>query len=205
MDAPAVRGGERLKRLRRSAEWRLGGVLYAASRRLTITWWGLVVVRGALPAAFAIAMGVLVSAVQHGDPLAAPLTAIGVTFIALQALGPVHDALSANLGAIASSWLHDRLLYSCVDPPGLAHLEQPDLADELASARDFDMGLTGPNMTVSMPNIGGGFAMFAGGVAQALLLFGYRWWAPVLIGGAWGSTHHFLKSGAIWRARHSDE
>ena len=44
------------------------------------------------------------------------------------------------------------------------------------------MGLTGPNMTVSMPNIGGGFAMFAGGVAQALLLFGYRWWAPLLVG-----------------------
>jgi ABC-type multidrug transport system fused ATPase/permease subunit len=150
-------------------------------------------------------MGVLVAAVQHDDSLAAPLTAIGATFIALQALGPVHDALSANLGAVASSWLHDRLLHSCVGPPGLAHLEQPDLADDLASARDFDMGLTGPNMTVSMPNIGGGFAMFAGGVAQALLLFGYRWWAPLLIGGAWGSTHHLLKSGAIWRARQSEE
>jgi ABC-type transport system involved in cytochrome bd biosynthesis fused ATPase/permease subunit len=194
-----------LKRLRRSAEWRLGSALYAASPRLTVTWWFLVILRGLLPAAFAIAMGVLVGAVERGDSLGLPLAAIGVTFIALQALGPVHDALSANLGAVGSSWLHDRLLHACVGPPGLAHLEQPDLADELATARDFDMGLTGPNMTVSMPNIGGGLAMFAGGVAQALLLFGYRWWAPLLIGGAWGSTHHFLKSGAIWRARHSDE
>jgi ABC-type multidrug transport system fused ATPase/permease subunit len=194
-----------VNRLRRSAEWRLGGVLYAASPRLTVAWWALVVLRGALPAVFAVAMGVLVSSVEHGDPLTAPLAAIGVTFIAMQALGPIHDALSANLGAIASSWLHDRLLHACVAPPGLAHLEQPELADELASARDFDMGLTGPNMTVSMPNIGGGFAMFAGGVTQALLLFGYTWWAPLLIGGAWGSTHHLLKSGAIWRARQSDE
>ncbi len=194
-----------MKRLRGSAEWRLGGALYAASRRLTITWWLLVIVRGLLPAAFAIAMGVLVSAVERGDSLVLPLTAIGVTFIALQSLGPVHDAVSANLGAVGSSWLHDRLLHACVGPPGLAHLEQPDLADELASARDFDMGLTGPNMTVSMPNIGGGIAMFAGGVAQALLLFGYRWWAPLLVGGAWASTHHFLKSGAIWRARASEE
>jgi ATP-binding cassette, subfamily B, bacterial len=194
-----------LKRLRRSAEWRLGGALYAASPRLTIAWWVLVVVRGLLPAVFAVTMGVLVSAVEHGDSLAIPLTVIGVTFIAMQSLGPVHDALSANLGAVGSSWLHDRLLHSCVGPPGLAHLEQPDLADELATARDFDMGLTGPNMTVSMPNIGGGFAMFAGGVAQALLLFGYRWWAPLLVGGAWASTHHFLKSGAIWRQRQSGE
>jgi ABC-type transport system involved in cytochrome bd biosynthesis fused ATPase/permease subunit len=194
-----------LKRLRESAEWRLGGALYAANPRLTIAWWVLVVVRGLLPAAFVITMGVLVTAVEHGDSLAVPLAVIGVTFIAMQSLGPVHDALSANLGAVGSSWLHDRLLHSCLGPPGLAHLEEPALADELATARDFDVGLSGPNMTVSMPNIGGGFAMFAGGVAQALLLFGYRWWAPLLVGGAWASTHHFLKSGAIWRERQSDE
>ncbi|HEY2813110.1 MAG TPA: ABC transporter ATP-binding protein [Acidimicrobiales bacterium] len=194
-----------MKRLRRSAEWRLGGVLYAASPRLTVGWWALVVLRGLLPAAFAVAMGVTVSAVEHGDALVVPLTAIGIVFVAMQALGPVHDALGANLGAVASSWLHDRLLDSCLSPPGLAHLEQPDLADELAGAREFDLGLTGPNMAVSMPNIGGGFAMFAGGVAQALLLFGYHWWAPLLVGGAWGSTHHLLKSGAIWRERQSDD
>src|SRR6476620_4627830 len=111
-DDARARGGPRLKRLRRSAEWRLGGALYAASPGLTIAWWVLDVVRGLLPAAFAVALGVLVAAVQHGDSLAAPLTAIGVTFIALQALGPVHDALSANLGAVGSSWLHDRLLHA---------------------------------------------------------------------------------------------
>ena len=191
--------------MRASAEWQLGSVLRAASPHLSIAWWVLVAVRGALPAVFAIAMGVLVTAVQHGHALGAPLALVGMTFVAMQALGPVHDALSANLGALASSWLHDRLLDACVRPPGLAHLERPDLADELAVARDFDLGLSGPNMTVSMPNIGGGFALLAGGAAQALLLFGYRWWAPLLVGGAWLTTHHFLKSGAIWRQRQSPE
>ena len=151
-------------------------------------------------------MGVVVGAVQHGHSLAAPLTLMGVTFVALQALGPVHDALSANLGAVgvvvaarSSAALVRRVRQGS---PTSSALIWPTSSP---TARDFDMGLAGPNMTVSMPNIGGGFAMFAGGVAQALLLFGYRWWAPLLIGGAWGSTHHFLKSGAIWRARHSDD
>ena len=27
----------------------------------------------------------------------------------------------------------------------------------------------------------------------------------MLVGGAWASTHHFLKSGAIWRERQSEE
>ena len=37
-------------------------------------WWVLLVVRGALPAVFAIAMGWVVGAVQHGSALAGPLT-----------------------------------------------------------------------------------------------------------------------------------
>jgi ATP-binding cassette subfamily B protein len=194
-----------VRRLRRSAEWQLFGAFFAARPRLAVAWWALVVLRGLLPAAFVVAMGGLVSAVQHGDSLALPLTLVGVVFIALQALGPVHDAVSSNLGAQTSAWLHDQLMYACVRPPGLGHLERADLADDLSSAREFDMGISGPGLVASMPNIGGGFASFAGGVAQVLLLFGYRWWAPLLLGLAWGSTHHFLKTAAIWRGRTTDE
>ncbi len=54
------RGGERLKRLRRSAEWRLGrGAVRRESCDSRSHGGSLVVVRGLLPAAFAIAMGVL--------------------------------------------------------------------------------------------------------------------------------------------------
>ena len=191
--------------MRASAEWRFFGALWCASPRATALWWGLIVLRGALPAAFALAMGALVTAVNDGDPLAGGLLAVGLVFIAMQALVPVHDAVSDNLGAVTSNWLHDRLHEACDGPDGLAHLDDPALADRLASARDFDMGLAGPNITVCMPNIGAGFATMAGGLAQALLLAGYRWWAPLLVGGAWASTHHFLKGGAIWRLRTSDE
>jgi ATP-binding cassette, subfamily B, bacterial len=194
-----------VRRFRQSAEWRLFRAFFSASPRLAIVWWSLVVLRGMLPAAFVVAMGVLVSAVQHGHSLALPLTLIGVVFIALQALGPVHDAVSSNLGAQLSAWLHDQLMHACVGPPGLGHLERSDLADDLSAAREFDLGISGPGLIVSMPNIGGGFASFAGGIAQAVLLFGYRWWAPLLLGGAWLSTHHFLKSASIWHARTTDE
>jgi ATP-binding cassette, subfamily B, bacterial len=194
-----------ISRMRSAPVWQFFGVLARADRRLAIAWWALVALRSALPALFVVAMGVTVSAVQHHDSLALPLTAIGVTFIAMQAVGPVHDALSSNLGAKVSVYLHDRLMLACVGPPGLGHLENPELADELSSAREFDLGLTGPGIIVSMPNIGGGFAQFGGGVAQVLLLFAYRWWAPLLLVAAWGSTHHFLKAAAIWHARHSDD
>ena len=194
-----------MRRLRQSAEWRFFGVMFEASAGLTVAWWALVVLRGALPAAFAVAMGVLVGSVHDGDPLGVPLTAMGVTFVLMQAIGPLHEALSTNLGAQVTAWLNDRLLRACSGPEGLAHLEQPSLADELGSAREFEFGMAGPNITVSMPNIGSGFASFAGGLASALLLLRYRWWAPILVGGSWLATHKLLAAGAIWRARHDPD
>jgi ATP-binding cassette subfamily B protein len=184
---------------------RFFGALWRAAPGATACWWSLIVLRSALPAAFAVAMGVVVSAVGDGEPLGPGLATIGVVFIAMQVSGPLHDALSYNLGATVSSWLHDRLLAACNGGHGLAHLESSELADELSTARDFDLGLTGPNITISMPAIGGGFAALGGGAASTLLLVGYRWWAPLVVGGAWLSTHHFLKAGAIWHARTDDD
>src|SRR5437763_2834228 len=84
-------------RLRRSAEWRFLGVLGRAGRGLTAAWWGLVVVRALLPAAFAIAMGALVGAVQGGRSIEGPLAAAGLVFVALNAAGPGHEAIGASL------------------------------------------------------------------------------------------------------------
>src|SRR2546425_8115599 len=62
-----------IERLRARNEWKFAGVLLQADRALAVAWWTLLVLRGLLPALFAIAMGGLVGAVQRGDALAAPL------------------------------------------------------------------------------------------------------------------------------------
>src|SRR5262249_14818143 len=118
-----------------NAERQLFAVLYRAAPGLAVSWWTLVVLRGLLPPAFAITMGVLVGAVQSGASLAAPLATAGVLFLLLQTAGPFHDALSSNLGERTTAWLHERLLDACVTPQGLAHFENPELADRLAAAR----------------------------------------------------------------------
>lgn len=186
--------------MRRSAEWRFLGVLSRAAGSLAAAWWILVVVQGLLPAAFTLAMGVLVIAVEDGRSLGVPLAAVGFIFVALNALGPLHETLGADLGARASSWLHDRMLDACVAPPGLAHLERKDLADELAVARDFDLGVTAPPLETSIAHIGPGFAEIVAGVAQALVLCAYRWWAGLVVGGAWVATHVLLRDSSVWRA-----
>jgi hypothetical protein len=58
-------------------------------------------------------------------------------FVALQVLTPVHTAVSANLGDRLSAWLNDELTQACVAPPGIGHLEDPDLANDLTMALGY--------------------------------------------------------------------
>src|SRR5438067_1783477 len=150
-------------------------------------------------------MGVLVVAVQRGNPLAGPLAVVGVVFVLLQVLSPIHQAVSANLGDRTAAWLYDRLTEACVRPPGMAHLEDAKLASDLTVARDFDLGMTGPPLTISMDFIAGGMAEMVGGIACALILLRYAWWAPILLAGAWAATHWLLRESAVWRDRNTEE
>ncbi|HXE14121.1 MAG TPA: ABC transporter ATP-binding protein [Bryobacteraceae bacterium] len=186
-------------------EWKFFSVLPKASPGLAAAWWAALLMRGALPAAFAVAMGMLVGAVKAGQPLAAPLALVGAIFILLQVLSPVHQVIGNNLGDRTAAWLYDRLTEACVRPPGIGHLEDPALITDLTVARDFDLGMTGPPLSISMDFIANGMVEMAGGIASALILFAYAWWAPVVLAGGWLATHWWLRESAVWRDRNTEE
>lgn len=194
-----------LSRLRGRQEWQFFKVLARADRRLATAWWMVLVLRGVLPAGFAIAMGVLVGAVQDGTALGGPLVAVGAVFVLLQVLSPIHLALGYNLGDRTAAWLYDLLTDACVEPPGMGHLEDPELSADLTVAREFDLGMTGPPLSISMDFIAGGLVEMVAGVSSALVLFAFRWWAPPVLAGAWLATHWLLKESAVWRDRNTDE
>ena len=194
-----------MRKLTERKEWKFFAVLPKADRPLAIAWWILLILRGVLPAVFAIAMGVLVAAVQSGAGLGGALTLIGVVFILLQVLAPIHQVTSANLGDRTAAWLYDRLTEACVRPPGMGHLEDPTLTNDLAVARDFDLGMTGPPLNISMDFIASGMVEMIGGVACAIVLAAYAWWAPIVLAGAWLATHWLLRESAIWHDRNTEE
>jgi ATP-binding cassette subfamily B protein len=194
-----------LRRLTERKEWKFFGVLPKAAPGLALAWWVTLLLRGILPAAFAIAMGVLVGAVQRGDSLAGPLALVGTLFVLLQVLSPIHQALSTNLGDRTAAWLYDRLTEACVRPPGMGHLEDPTLTSDLTVARDFDLGMTGPPLSISMDFIASGMVEMVGGLASAVILARYAWWAPIVLAGAWLATHWLLRESAIWRDRNTEE
>jgi ATP-binding cassette subfamily B protein len=194
-----------LQRLTARKEWKFFAVLPKADPGLAAVWWACLLLRGILPAGFAIAMGVLVGAVQHGNPLAGPLAFVGVIFVLLQVLSPIHQAVSANLGDRTAAWLYDRLTEACVRPPGMGHLEDPTLTGDLTVARDFDLGMTGPPLSISMDFIASGMVEMIGGVASAVILARYAWWTAIVLAGAWLATHWILSDSAIWHDRNTDE
>ncbi len=194
-----------LRRTRTRQEAQLAAALSRADRPMAVGWWSLLAVRGLLPAGFSIATGVLVAAIEHRGSLAVPLTVAGVLFILMQVLGPLHTALSTDLGDRTSAWLYDELTQACVAVPGIGHLEDPELAADLQVARDFDRGMTGPPLSISMDFIAGGLVDMVAGLAQACVLFGFAWWAPPVLAGAWLGTHWLLRESAVWKDRNTEE
>ena len=194
-----------MRRLRDRQELALFAALHKAAPGLSTAWWALLALRGALPAIFAIATGAVVGAVDSGEPLAGPLAFVGLTFVVLQVLPPLHQAVSTNLGSKSSSWLNDQLMVACVSPPGMGHLERPSLTNDLTMARDFDLGITGPPFSIAMGFIASGLVEMVAGLAAAVVLFGFSWWAPPLLVLAWGSTHWLLRESGVWRDRQTEE
>jgi ABC-type transport system involved in cytochrome bd biosynthesis fused ATPase/permease subunit len=194
-----------IERLRATNEWKLVGVLPRADPALATAWWALLIARGLLPAAFAVAMGLLVGAVDRGSDLGPPLAITGVVFLLLQVLVPIHHAAGTNLGSRLSAWLYDQLTTACVQPPGVGHLEDPKLTTDLSMARDFDMGITGPPMSISMDFIASELVAMVAGLASASVLFAYAWWAPLVLGGGWLATHQLLEESGVWKDRETEE
>jgi len=194
-----------LEGLRARKEWKFFAVLPKADRTLAVVWWVVLVLRGVLPAIFAIAIGVLVAEVQRGDRLADGLALVGIVFVLLQVLTPIHQVAGANLGDRTAAWLYDRLTEACVRPPGMGHLEDPKLTNDLTVARDFDLGRTGPPLFIAMDFIASGLVDLLGGLASAVVLAAYAWWAPLVLGGAWLATHWLLRESSIWRDRNTEE
>jgi ABC-type multidrug transport system fused ATPase/permease subunit len=87
----------------------------------------------------------------------------------------------------------------------MGHLEDSRLMSDLTMGRDFDLGISGPPLSISMDFIASGLVELVCGLASAVVLAAYSWWAPLLLAGAWLGTHWLLRESAVWKDRITDE
>ncbi len=151
-------------------------------------------------------MGVLVGAVQAGGPSSFRSSSPAWCSSLLQVLAPIHQAISANLGDRTAAWLYDRLTEACVRRRAWATSRIRSSRATSTVARDFDLGMTGPPLSISMDFIAGGLVEMIGGLAScAGARSATRGGRRSLLAGAWLATHWLLRESAVWRDRNTDE
>ncbi len=194
-----------IAKLRDRQETKFFAELCRASPGYTLAWWVLLIVRACMPALVSVAFGWLVSAITLNHSLTGPLVLVGVAFGAIVTLLPVHQLVSMNLGSLMANHLYGRLMHAGITPDGIAHLERPEFTNDLTTARDFDQGIMGPPLAISMDFITGGLLDLFVGTVAGLLLFGFAWWAPPLLIASWMATHWLLRESGVWKDRNTDE
>ena len=135
-----------------------------------------------------------------------PLVLVGVVFVPLQVLSPIHQAIGANLGSRTAAWLYDRLTSACVRPPGMGHLENPEAHER----PDDGAGLRPGHHRAADVDLDG----------LHRRRDWWRWWrvwprppcssaSPggprLLLAGAWLATHWLLRESGVWRDRNTEE
>jgi ATP-binding cassette subfamily B protein len=142
------------------------------------------------PIAMMFATGVLIAAVSGGtSPLpgsADPWIALGVMallIVVLEIILPFTEAVTERLAYRVDLLLRERVLRAVLAPPTLAHLEDPGLANEVAMARTVGTeSVQPPQIVAALSGIATARLLAVG---SAVVLAGYRWWAPLVLVGIW--------------------
>jgi ATP-binding cassette, subfamily B, bacterial len=123
--------------------------------------------------------------------LGVAVTLAGLAFGVGQLLAPIRMAVSTGLGSVVAQRIRRRLLDATLSPPGIAHLEDPETADEIQRAGEYEWADLAP-LTRIMQEFGGTFRKVVTGLGAAVLLAGFAWWAPVLLLAAAVVAHLFM-------------
>jgi len=115
-----------------------------AHRGLARSWWALVTVRSLLPGLLIIATGTRVAAVSVGSTPGLVARPAGWHVDPDPGAEPGPRRGEHEPGRRVGTDLHERLLRAAIEPDGIAHLEEPELADDFALAREFDLGIIAP-------------------------------------------------------------
>ena len=65
--------------------------------------------------------------------------------------------------------------------------------------------MTGPPMYLNLDFIATSLVGMVAGLASAVVLAGFTWWAPLVLVAAWGSTHWLLRESGVWKDRNTPE
>ncbi|MGH9225748.1 MAG: ABC transporter ATP-binding protein [Acidimicrobiales bacterium] len=179
----------------------LAQLAWRASRRLTVATAALTVLIGLLPAAFNVASGAVVGSVAAaatagarspaGGRLTAALVVAGACYVLQQGLTPVRETIGTLLMGRIDERLILRVMAATTAPPGIGHLEDPEMLDRVQQAQGAITGGTPGGAAYHASHVWGRRLM---ALASLAILGTLRWWIPPLLVAGHGM-------GFAWRRR----
>jgi ATP-binding cassette subfamily B protein len=174
-------------------------VVVSALRRHARGWWllfgGLILLGAALPLVLAAATGRLVDiarTIDQGDAsrLTLPLVIVGVSFLLSQAHAAWLEASGYVLGRLLQQTLSEEVMRIAMQPAGIAHLEDPSVADELDRSRELGQGWNAGEAPFSLGVVGAAYLRAVLSLI-VLLVIAPIVAVPALIG--WAAVSRFRK------------
>jgi ATP-binding cassette subfamily B protein len=150
----------------------------ATNRRLTLAVLGAAVVGGLLVPAFALGTGALVRDIRGGSSVTAPLVVLFAVFAIGRVLDPAREVLGEALWRQTDEWLWQRLMRAMSAPPGIAHVERPDVRDRIAQTEGAVTGVT-PGEAAWW--LGPVVLLWVQGAGSLAIVAAYRWWLALAL------------------------
>jgi len=178
--------------VRQSRSLRSARYLYQASPPLALGAAGFVLAEALLPNAALVAVGratgYIPAAVadglgsEAGRRLLVALS-IGGALYALSLLrSPLEDFLSARCSLKLGAFLRQRLVTAVSEPPGIEHLEDPEVLDRLFSATGELLDAQPADAPMLMAGVLGDQL---GGLVACVVLSTFRWWVGLVMFLGW--------------------
>lgn len=158
-------------------------MLWDTSRPLSVAVGLYAVAASVLPILVLVAAGHLVGAVPGaareglssaaGHRMLGALAITGVAYAAALLLGPIQSALSSVVKWRLVYHTQDRLIASVSGPPGISHLEDSEVLDDLALAHGQLVNQRTADAPMTLAIV---LSNRAGGLIACAVLASWRWW-----------------------------
>jgi ATP-binding cassette subfamily B protein len=158
----------------------------ATNPRLTSGVLAAAFVSGLLVPVFALATGVLVRDLRGGDSVTAPLVVLFAAFVVGRLVDPARELLGEALWRQTDEWLLQRLMRAMSAPPGIAHVESPDVRDQVAQTEGLVTGVTPGEAGWWLGPV---VLLWVQGAASLAIVAVYRWWLAVALAGAYAVAY----------------
>ena len=102
------------------------------------------------------------------------LAAVAALVLLLRVLNPLQAALAESLGRELNRYLQERVMAAAGRPSGIAHLDDPEVLNNLRAVRELGIDSNSPSLAVT--GLAATLPAWIQALGSAAVLFWFHWW-----------------------------